>query len=203
MFIEWQGVIEYSNTHLSPKFISNLKWDDIHVIIQINNLYVGLLVKYYIKNHKDAVFIWEEIKGYLKDQYDIYINNNINNRLYYKCINCSLNNYYEMYIEESKSTKITCMICGNFCDKFIRDYENNYYHINCFNCNPNILKKNKKILLQCKMCNKYLYINDSSVKQRNIPNKFYLFKYIQNTNIKKTYTIKDDIDRYTLLFVIK
>ena len=145
MFIEWGGVIDYTNIDLSTKFISNQKWDDIRVVIQINDICIGMLVKYYIKTPKDAAFIWTKIKSYLKDKYDIYINNNINNRLYYKCINCSLNNYYEMYIEESKSTKITCMICGKFCNKFIRDYENNYYHINCFNSNTNILKKNKKI----------------------------------------------------------
>jgi len=206
MFIEWLGEVEYEGPIESNRFISNLKWDYIYVIIPINNICVGFFVKYYIKTPKDLIYIWEEIGDYVRKQWGEYINNNITSTLRYKCQHCLFNNQCKMYIEESKytSNELECYECKTHIDnKFIRNYDNNCYHINCFNQNPNIFKNNKKILFQCKMCNKYINIMDHGLQHRNLFNRYNIFKYIINSELLETYTHLGNDKVYTLLFLTK
>jgi len=205
MFIEWLGEISYTKkciSNISNRFISNLKWDYIYVLIQIDTIYVGFFVKYYIINHIDIMYIWGEIRDYVASEYEEYINNNITTMIQYKCEHCLFNNHYPVNIEDDISAMdIECSECNTRIDnKFIRDYENNYYHIHCFNKNPNIFKNNKSILTQCKMCCKYINLHDHSLRCRHLSNKYDIFKYIQNCELEQSCVYMDDDNIYTLLF---
>ena len=205
MFIECLGEVIHIEKNISNKFISNLKWDYIRTIIQINSIYVSFSVKYYIKNPKDIIYIWRKIKDYVVLEYDEYINNNITSMVRSKCEHCQFNSHYLINVEENITRKnIRCTGCNTRIDKkFIRDYENNYYHIRCFNKNPYIFKNNKNLLIQCNMCCKYINRCHNSLQYSHISNKYDIFKYIRNCDTEQSYTYMGDDNIYSILFLTK
>lgn len=202
MFIKWGGIEKYNNYDDITTVISNLKWNNIHISIQINNTQVYFIVKYYIRDAGDIIYIWERLKEYVKKEYSSYIDNNILKKQYYTCEHCQFNNQYNIYIDDViEGGDIGCSCCNTrIYNKLIRTHENSTYHINCFNRNSEKLLNNKNPLLQCNMCNKYL--RNTMIYGKEISNKYIIFKYIQESEINNYYMYVRG-NEYCLLFVTK
>lgn len=200
MFIEWIGERYNFTNKTSNSFISNMGWDYIQVVIQINNKTFEILVKYYIRKENDIKYIWREIKAHLRKQCDVYINNNITRILRYKCEHCLFNSKYSLHIEyRINNENISCPECNTrISNKFIRDYENNYYHVKCFNRNPDVFKNKKNLLFQCKMCNKYVNIGGYYIQSSDISNKQNIYNMLQKADIVTSQTFLNETNNYTL-----
>ena len=201
MLIECLGGAEYEIPVNSNKFISNLKWDSVNVIVQIKKKFIRFAVNHYIKTPKDLLYIWDEILQYSGEKWATYNDNNISTILRYKCKHCLFNNTLPLYIEETNKEPI-CVECNECIEcKFVRGNDNRCFHVNCFNKNPTILRNKKLELYQCKMCDKYANIMNCNIRYMKLFNEYDSYEDIIKSKISGNQTYIDNNGNYTLLFL--
>ena len=132
-----------------------------------------------------------------------YNSTQISTILRYRCKHCLFNNTYDLYVEETDK-ELICLECNMSIEsKFIRGRNNGCFHINCFNKNPTILRNEEFELYQCKMCDKYININECNITYIKLPNECDIYKDILSAKIHNTRTYIDKKNEYTLLFIAK